>query len=846
MITGMAPTPEELLAHAGWLRRLAVSLVGPAAGADDLVQETWLAALRHPPARPGPLRPWLAQVLRNLVRMRRRAQGVRTAKQPEAQRLEEERGAPAIASPEALLGKLEVERLLARLVAELDEPYRQTVLLRYFEGWSAADIARRLGVPAGTVRWRLKTGLDRLRAALDREAHGDRRSWRLALAPLASSRTPAGAAMKGLWLMTRAQKGVLAGALLLALLGLGVVLVAVPLRGGGGERGVASAPAAAGTSAPGPTAATGPAPAAPTGVAMRTPAPSQLMMPARLEHDAALAHGALSGRVLNFSSGEGVGGAQVTFGGGAGGGHSVTADRDGAFRFEPPQAGVYTLAVVTAPGYLPYAPDWGTSAIALAARPGLHIRDVTVYLVPALDYTGLVVDAAGAPVAGAEVRLRTPAAGELVLAPITDRYLSDETGHFVFHAPDEALLEASKPGVGIGRARLSREAEISHRLTITLRPARDPAAERAIHGRVVWAGADARPVPGAAVLALPEGGDGLRTDAGAQTGADGRFTIAGLDTGAYTVRATCSGCARAQALVEAGAEAEVTLRVEAGTKVAGRVVAAGGAPVPSFTVFANRRTGPLTEETVAEATVLDGEGHFELAGLAEGDYRVRAAGFGHAVSPPVDVHLTRGEEASEVVITAPAGGTIYGRVIERGSGKPLELARVSVDSSAGNGNSAVPLVANTLTDARGEFELGGIPPGLRSAVAAAYGHHVLMRSGLAIDDGGRTGPLVFELSATRDGEAPTFELFGVGASLAAADDTLLIQRVIADGGAARAGLVAGDAILRIDGVPVTALGLDDSIQRIRGPEGSVVVLAVRRHGVQAAVDVPVTRVRITY
>src|SRR5262245_22609402 len=130
----MPPTAEDLLAHSGWLRRLAVSLVGPAAGADDLVQETWLAALRHPPERDGPLRPWLGRVLRNLVKMRHRAGAVRLEKRPEVERLEEERAETV--SPEAVLDRFEAERLLARLVAELDEPYRGTVLLRYFEGWS--------------------------------------------------------------------------------------------------------------------------------------------------------------------------------------------------------------------------------------------------------------------------------------------------------------------------------------------------------------------------------------------------------------------------------------------------------------------------------------------------------------------------------------------------------------------------------------------------------------------------------------------------------------------------------------------------------------------------------------
>ena len=43
---------EDLRAHAAWLRRLAGALVAESAAADDLVQETWLAALEQ---RPDPL-----------------------------------------------------------------------------------------------------------------------------------------------------------------------------------------------------------------------------------------------------------------------------------------------------------------------------------------------------------------------------------------------------------------------------------------------------------------------------------------------------------------------------------------------------------------------------------------------------------------------------------------------------------------------------------------------------------------------------------------------------------------------------------------------------------------------
>jgi len=88
--------------------------------------------------------------------------------------------------------RVEAQRLVAGLVLGLEEPFRTTLLLRYYEDLSAADVARRLGVPAGTVRWRIKHALDELRPALDRAHGGSRERWHALLLPL-PGRPPAGA-----------------------------------------------------------------------------------------------------------------------------------------------------------------------------------------------------------------------------------------------------------------------------------------------------------------------------------------------------------------------------------------------------------------------------------------------------------------------------------------------------------------------------------------------------------------------------------------------------------------------------------------------------------------------------
>ena len=162
----------DLMAHGAWLRRIAVGLLHDGDEADDAVAETWLAAHRHRPSADRPARPWLARVVTNLARNRLRAVKRRKRHEGEATRAE-----AAVPTPEAMAAALELQRRLASLVEGLAEPYRQVVYLRYVEDLEPAQIAARLGVPGGTVRWRLKTGLDQLRRALDEGHGGDRRRW---------------------------------------------------------------------------------------------------------------------------------------------------------------------------------------------------------------------------------------------------------------------------------------------------------------------------------------------------------------------------------------------------------------------------------------------------------------------------------------------------------------------------------------------------------------------------------------------------------------------------------------------------------------------------------------------
>lgn len=634
----------------------------------------------------------------------------------------------------------------------------------------------------------------------------------------------------------------------LALVAAGLWLVLRPPGGGRGttDGGAAAADGAAAEA----VAAVTPAPRPPVdgpARAGRARPPALGLVTATAVRDEAAGPGAFEGVVASWSTGEGVAGAELTFAH-AGAVSSTRSDRDGRFRFEAAEPGAYELVEVTAEGYLPYAPEWGHSPVRLVARPAVVIRGIAVTLRPAIDYRGTVLDPAGQPVAGATVRIVSTPGGDVALEPIEDRFTADARGRFVFHAPDDAVLEARHPDFSRGLATLDGAAQVSHELTIRLGPPGEERASASLSGVVVDARGDG--VEDALVTCRRAGGErGEEPGAGAQatSDAEGRFALEGLAPGPYMVTAVRAGSAPARIeLVEAGAS-DLRLVLEQGATVTGMVRdAETGDVLAGFSVVALRRVGELGREPERTATVFDGEGRYELDGLGPGDYDVVATARDFAPSAPGRVAVADPPpgEPIELDLSLGRGGRVSGRVIDSVSRQPLEHARVSVEAALGPSATVMPLLASATTDAAGAFEIRGLAAGLRSVHVAAAGHHRRIISGLPVEADGSVGPLEIDLRPVAEGEEPALELTGIGAVLAAEGDALVIGRLIPGGGAAEAGLQSGDGILAIDGASVVDLGFEGSIERIRGPEGSTVRLTVRRAGSGEVQDLDVPRRRI--
>ncbi|MHC4490306.1 MAG: sigma-70 family RNA polymerase sigma factor [Planctomycetota bacterium] len=176
------PERKALLEHVGFLRALALSLLQNEADADDVVQQTLATAMERPPAAHGNLRAWLATVTRNFALLTHRRRKRARERELKAARPE------STPSPAEIAARLELERKVVDAVAELEEPYRTTVILRFYDGLQPTAIARHLGVPASTVRVRLKRGLDRLRVRLEEKT--DRKELAVGLLLLAQLPEP--------------------------------------------------------------------------------------------------------------------------------------------------------------------------------------------------------------------------------------------------------------------------------------------------------------------------------------------------------------------------------------------------------------------------------------------------------------------------------------------------------------------------------------------------------------------------------------------------------------------------------------------------------------------------------
>lgn len=150
---------------------LAGRILGDRSEAEDVLQvvftRVWTSAGRYDSAKGSPAS-WLLSWVRNgaIDRLRRR-----DALQRASLRAMGEAPAGHDGGHADHDGAAEERERLKQAVDSLPADQRQVIELAYFEGLSQTQIAQRLGEPLGTVKTRVRLGMNKLRQALPGEAH---------------------------------------------------------------------------------------------------------------------------------------------------------------------------------------------------------------------------------------------------------------------------------------------------------------------------------------------------------------------------------------------------------------------------------------------------------------------------------------------------------------------------------------------------------------------------------------------------------------------------------------------------------------------------------------------------
>ncbi|MEM7200824.1 MAG: carboxypeptidase regulatory-like domain-containing protein [Planctomycetota bacterium] len=542
------PSTEALLTEIQWLRRLAARLVGDPHAAEDLAQQAALAGCGAGREAARDRRGWLTGVTRKLALQGARGEARRRRREQAASRDE---AAPAT---DELVARVEVHRHVTEAVLALREPYRSTVLLRFFEDLSAEAIAHRHRVAVSTVRVRLARALAELRRRLDRTC-GSRRAWIAALWPAASGvQASVQPLTTGAILMLGRSKLTLIS----VLLGLPAALWWL---------------APAGRIAP-PSAASEPAVlAAPTAPAPRPPTRTATGPTATAPLDLATQTCCVVGQVT--ADGRPVAAAIVT---------GLDDDPQGwvlqqrSTAQEPPTAitgddGVFRLAVEPQRGYAVRAehPDFAPAVVRrcfagqrrdLALGPGAEI------------HLSVVAEDSGHPVPNARVGAQPASDVASFVGPWDGS--TDAAGRAVLRrvAPGIILVQARAPTFATRLRRLEVPAGAVTQCRLELR------AEAQIGGEVVDA-TTTLPIEGATITC---GEHQTRTDARGAFRLDGLGASPQASRGVLVRAAGYAPEVRYVRLVEPGAREQLHFALQPGPRADGSVIDAAGQPVAGAAV----------------------------------------------------------------------------------------------------------------------------------------------------------------------------------------------------------------------------------------------------------------------
>ncbi len=263
---------------------------------------------------------------------------------------------------------------------------------------------------------------------------------------------------------------------------------------------------------------------------------------------------------------------------------------------------------------------------------------------------------------------------------------------------------------------------------------------------VVLRRSDDSPVAGAMVTSnsMGETGgftvSGISFEGGAESDADGHFSLRGLGSGAFELRAVArNASSREPTIVELGiaeSVSDVTVYVDAAYTVSGFVVNKKDDAIAESDVMVgayNFSPGAVFAASAPSAS----DGYFEIHGVHPGDYTVGAAAeerqpnfFGESITV-VD------KDISDLIVTVDPGNTITGRVQPPQEAQLTLTVKMEEMGFSTIMQSVSAFMVSARSNAEGEFTLKGVGVGSFTVVAKA--------------DSGAEGKLPLEITGDVDG-----------------------------------------------------------------------------------------------
>lgn len=663
----------RLVANLGWVQRLALSIARNPDAADDLTQEVarvWLERrpdLAQPPTGIHGVRAWLAAVTRKIAVDRVRSENARRARERSVSRAE------ACDDPYDVVERGAWQKRVTEAVMELPEPYRSTILYCYLDQLPTPLVAERMGARQATVRKRLERGLAMLRVRLGGEVED---AWQKRLA--------------GILIMSTKAK--LAGLALVVGLALWVALETQLTTKDAGQVGAATTreleqPA----EEPAQSRATIPSTSESSSRVATPDAGSKVSVPP------APTTGSLAVHVLWSDDKQPAPGVLVSLN--RSGADpvfdevSATSDEHGTVRFTELAPGKVV------PQILRGASNWG-DAVEIAAGAA---SECSVEVEVGMNCKGVVVDASGSPIGGAEVLVAGWADGRAWPLAVT---ASD--GAFALRAvATHCHIGARARGYAASPLRqftAGKGASVEMRIVLGDPAAElsgsvfDPQGER-VANAVVQAGVanhGNQNQPDGTIVQAP-------MPARVRTDGDGHFEFHSLPAGSTLVSVRAPGLSTWVQSIELGVDrpTAITVQLEAGVTVVGTVRDDSGAAIAKPRISLGE-----WDELTHRSTTGDADGNFRIEGATAGELKLHVDSDEHGAA-----ETTLPARSGETVRWDPvlSNGLVMSGLVLDPNGDPVKSAMVEARLEHFSRDARWYTFENT--DESGRFKLTGCVAG---------------------------------------------------------------------------------------------------------------------------------------